>query len=66
MKKASDHRDKVELPDAIRALLAQMIPNAAHIVSFAPSRSKLEIGYIDSNGVHEVVTWSPLSWTRID
>lgn len=51
----------------IRALIAQLVPQAIEIVSveFEPGRA-LHVGYIDGKGRHEVVTWSPVSWETLD
>lgn len=59
-------RDAVELGDELRAFLALMIPNAAHILSVRHERGKVHIGYIDATGVHEIVTWAPVSWQEVE
>ncbi len=55
------------ISDEVRGLIAQLVPLAVEIISveFEPGHA-LHVGYIDSNGRHEVVTWSPVSWESLD
>jgi urease beta subunit len=57
----------LEVTDEVRAFLAQLVPLAIAIesVRYEPGDA-LEIAYVDAKGRHELVRWTPTSWTDLD
>ena len=57
----------LHVTDDVRAFLAQLVPLAVNIesVTYEPGQA-IEIAYVDSNGRHELVRWTPTTWTDLD